>query len=100
MFAAIYVNGKLKASKSFDEDFYKVSDILGGSCIFNIGKATWGGGEYYGGYIDNVTVYNYALNSEEVKEEYDEFVSGINSSAPDATESLDRGYVSDDFKVP
>lgn len=45
---------------------YKLSDILGNKSIIQIGKANWGGGEYFNGYIDEFMIYNYALSAKEV----------------------------------
>lgn len=43
-----------------------LSDILGENSVFWIGKANWGEGEFYNGYIDNFQVYDGALTAEQV----------------------------------
>ncbi len=50
------------------ESSYKLSDILGSNSIIQIGKANWGSGEYFNGYIDEFTIYNYALSAKEISE--------------------------------
>ena len=48
------------------ESSYKLSDILGDNSILQIGKANWGSGEYFNGYIDEFAIYNYALSAKEI----------------------------------
>lgn len=50
------------------ESSYKLSDILGSNSVIQIGKANWGSGEYFNGYIDEFTIYNYALSAQEIAE--------------------------------
>ncbi len=50
------------------ESSYKLSDILGSDSVIQIGKANWGSGEYFNGYIDEFTIYNYALSATEIAE--------------------------------
>lgn len=58
----LYVDGvKTTLASSF-----KLSDILGNNSILQIGKANWGGGEYFTGYIDELMIYNYALSESEI----------------------------------
>lgn len=59
----IYVDGKKKAEV---ENPYALTDVLGDNSILQIGKANWGKGEYYKGYIDEYRIYNYAMTEEEV----------------------------------
>ena len=59
----VYVDGVEKGSANSDVD---LSNLLGNNSYFNIGKATWGGGEYFNGYIDEFSVYKRALNDDEI----------------------------------
>lgn len=62
----LYIDGKLAAS---DERVNApvISDILGDKGgIFQIGRANWGGGEFYNGMLDNFQVYAGALSEDEV----------------------------------
>lgn len=61
----VYVDGKLSGEANNNVD---LSDLLGNAGYFNIGKATWGNGEYYHGYLDEFAVFNSALTAEEVAE--------------------------------
>ena len=61
--STVYINGTPASS---DSD-YKLSDILGNSSVFQIGKGNWDSGEYFQGFIDEVTVYDCALTADEVK---------------------------------
>ncbi len=49
------------------ESSNKLSDILGSNSVLQIGKANWGSGEYFNGYIDEFTIYNYALSAKEIE---------------------------------
>ncbi len=62
----IYVNGEKGETVASS---YKLSDILGNSSILQIGKANWGNGEYYKGWMDNFKIYDGALTDEEIAEE-------------------------------
>lgn len=44
----------------------KLTDILENNSVFQIGKANWGSGEYFNGYIDEFMIYNYALSEKEI----------------------------------
>ena len=59
----VYVNGEKKDSQS---STYTLSGILGDNSILQIGKANWGGGEFYKGWLDNFSIRNYAVTEEEV----------------------------------
>ncbi len=59
----LYVNG---VEQSRIASNYDLSDILGKNSICQIGKANWGGGEYYKGWLDNYKIYNYALTPEQL----------------------------------
>ncbi len=52
------------------ESSYALSDILKDESICFIGKANWNVGEYYRGYVDEFSIYNYALSDEEVADTY------------------------------
>ncbi len=60
----VYEDGNLKNTVENSE---KLTDILGGQSIFQIGKANWKNGEYYQGLLDDYAVYNYALTETEIK---------------------------------
>ena len=47
----------------------KLTDILGDTGIFYIGRANWVNGEGYKGWIDNFTVYDGALTDEDLIDE-------------------------------
>lgn len=65
---AVYVNGVLVSDMM---SAYRLSDILGENSVFYLGKANWGKqGEYSGVCLDDVRIYNYALNAAEVAREY------------------------------
>ena len=84
----IYVNGVRQSSENSS---YGLAGILGNSGILQIGKANWGSGEYYKGWIDNFRIENRALGEEEVKVLASEFVDKlpleitevVTGSAPD-----------------
>lgn len=59
----LYVNG---IRQSVVESAHKLPDILGESSIFQIGKANWGNGEYYKGWIDNFKIYGQALDIDQL----------------------------------
>lgn len=60
----LYVDGA-ESNKS-GEDQASLTDILVPGSIFYLGKATWGSGEFFKGMIDEFTVYDGALNAEQV----------------------------------
>ncbi len=56
----LYVNGRKQGQI---RSYYPLSEILGeDGGVAQIGKANWGSGEYYGGYIDNFQIYNKAIH--------------------------------------
>ncbi len=61
----VYVDGDLRATSQKDT-LKSVKELLGDESVFQIGKANWGGGEYYQGYIDDVKVYNRAFSTNEI----------------------------------
>ena len=61
---SIYVDGEKKAEA---ENPYALKDVLGDSSILQIGKANWKEGEYYKGYIDEYSIYNYAMTDDEIR---------------------------------
>ncbi len=66
---AVYVNGEKKAMLSC---YYTVSELLGEESIFYIGRANWGKqGEYCNALLDNVRIYNFALDDTAVKKDYE-----------------------------
>ena len=68
----IYVNGELAAVEASS---YQLQDILEKESILMIGKANWHDGEYYKGWIDNMTIYSEALTDKVIKENAKEFLS-------------------------
>ncbi len=48
------------------ESAYKLSDILGNNSVIQIGKANWGSGEFFTGYIDELSIYSRALTEQEI----------------------------------
>lgn len=74
----MYVNGKKVSTVASS---YALSSILGKSSILQIGKANWGSGEYYKGWIDNFRIENRALSEEEVKNLSAAFVDTLPSVA-------------------
>lgn len=63
----LYVDG-IKIQRLEDEA--RLTDILGSSSTFQIGKANWKNGEYFAGLIDDFTVYDGALTSDQVASVY------------------------------
>ena len=63
----LYVNGQ-KVQEA--ESAYSISDILAMNGVFYIGKANWGTGEFYKGYLDEFSIYSYALDEEQSSEIY------------------------------
>ncbi len=82
---SIYVNGELKSIKESD---YALQDILGEESIFYLGKANWGNGEYFTGLIDEVSVYNYALNGGQLAAIYAEGKASLDKQAVDNVKKL------------
>lgn len=62
----LYVNGVKRSVLASD---YKLTDILGNSGVFYIGRANWVSGEGYKGWIDNFTVYDGALSDKDLVSE-------------------------------
>lgn len=58
---------------------YALKDILGESGILTIGKANWGDGEFYKGWIDNFKIRTVTLSEEEIRKE----VSGKSDQEPE-----------------
>ena len=59
----IYIDGKKAA---YESSWNAIDNILGDSGILQIGKANWGDGEFYKGWIDNLTIRTIALSDEDV----------------------------------
>ena len=59
----VYVNG---VSQGVAANAESLRQILGENSILQIGKANWGSGEYYQGWIDDYSIYNYAMTEEQV----------------------------------
>ncbi|WP_105567011.1 LamG-like jellyroll fold domain-containing protein [Microbacterium halophytorum] len=58
--AKLYVDRQLVDANSNGP---ALTEILGDGGILQLGKANWGGGEYFAGLLDNVTIYDAALTS-------------------------------------
>ena len=69
--STIYINGEEKASK---ESSIALSDIFGENGILQIGKANWGSGEYYTGYLDNFKILGTAMTAAEIKAEAEAYL--------------------------
>ncbi|MBP3205308.1 MAG: fibro-slime domain-containing protein, partial [Lachnospiraceae bacterium] len=63
----VYVDGVEKGTKSGQP---ALNDILGSDSIFQIGKANWGSGEYFTGYLDEMMILNRALTAAEAASLY------------------------------
>lgn len=70
----IYINGEKKAEQ---ESSIALTDILGEDSILQIGKANWGSGEYYKGWLDNFKIMAKTMTAEEIKAEAEAFLSNI-----------------------
>lgn len=77
----LYIDGVAAQTVSSS---YKLSDILKTGSVFQIGKGNWGSGEYYNGYMDELTVYDHAMTASEVEGSYDSYHSAILDSAQTA----------------
>ncbi|WP_440322185.1 family 43 glycosylhydrolase, partial [Laedolimicola sp.] len=88
----LYLNGELQSEAASS---VRLSSILGDSSILQIGKANWGSGEYYKGWLDNLTIRNYAMTQEEVTAEAATLANSISAvksvlvgTAPDRETAL------------
>ena len=70
----IYVNGEKVSS---EPSAYKLTSILKDESILQIGKANWGDGEYFKGWIDNFRIENRALDEAQIKELSADFVETL-----------------------
>lgn len=77
----IYIDGELKEEVS-KRSLASLPALLGDNSILQLGKGNWGDGEYFNGYIDDVTIYNRTLTQEEVK---DIFAGKVPMPDPDET---------------
>ncbi|MDO4562784.1 MAG: LamG domain-containing protein [Clostridia bacterium] len=59
----IYVDGVLKTTLA---SAHALTDILGSSSVAYIGRANWGSGEWYKGYLDDFRIYNHALTAQQI----------------------------------
>ena len=67
---AIYVNGVERARVDSE---YSLLDILGSSSILQIGKANWAAGEYTQASMDNLKIWNKALDAETIQKNVPSF---------------------------
>lgn len=70
---ALYVDGRLVASNDRGKLLSGILGSTGG--VLQLGKASWGGGEYFTGLLDDVEVRNRALSAREVAEGAGEWVA-------------------------
>ena len=63
MDTTIYVDG---VKQSVVSSVHDLKDILGSESILYIGKANWGSGEFYKGWMDNFKIYGRALTEEQL----------------------------------
>ncbi len=82
---AIYVNG---VEQSRVDSTYNVSDILGSDSILYIGKANWGSGEYFKGWIDNVKIYKKAYSGDELPQVSEAFARMVLKQTADSIQDL------------
>ncbi len=59
----LYVDGE---RVSYLRSDYRLSELTGDNSILQVGKANWGNGEFFRGYIDEMTIWGTALSSQEV----------------------------------
>ena len=65
----VYVDGQFAGQQT---NLASLQQVIGNNSRFQIGKANWGGGERYVGYIDEFAVYDKALTDEEILALYNE----------------------------
>lgn len=83
----LYIDGE---QVGYVRSEYNVAELLGNNSVFQIGKGNWGNGEFYKGYIDEVTVWNGALSKVELDaylaQNPADIVMDIEVTAPSQTE--------------
>ncbi|MCJ1708896.1 LamG-like jellyroll fold domain-containing protein [Microbacterium sp. VKM Ac-2923] len=62
--ARLFVDKKLVSTNSTGPALSKILGSTGG--VLQVGKANWGGGEYFSGLLDNLRIYNRALTPSEL----------------------------------
>ncbi len=70
----LYINGEKKAEQASS---IALPDIFGENSILQIGKANWGGGEYYKGLLDNFKILGTAMTEEEIQKEASDYLDNI-----------------------
>ena len=70
----IYLNGEKKGELG---EQARLTDILNAGSKLHLGKANWGGGEFYKGWIDEFSIYEGALTEAQAKAEYDAFFEPV-----------------------
>ncbi|MCD8048107.1 MAG: heparinase II/III family protein [Clostridia bacterium] len=73
---------------------YKLSDIVGDDGIFQVGKANWGSGEFFTGYIDEMSIYSRALSEQEINAAEQETTVKVNYVDVSGNTLLDSDEVS------
>ena len=89
----LYVDGVKRSVVASD---YQVKDIVEDGGIFYIGRANWGNGEGYKGWIDNFTIYDQALTDAELVSEE----AAKKAVAADQEKLTLPGTVTEDFTLP
>lgn len=62
----VYMNGRLATHKQND---VAIDEMLGDNSVLWIGKAAWGSGEHFDGWLDNYRIVSRALTAEEIAEQ-------------------------------
>ena len=91
---AIYVNGVERARVDSE---YSLLDILGSSSILQIGKANWAAGEYTQASMDNLKIWNKALDAETIQKNVPSFfleqeMEAIKAEIADVTLKMARAF--------
>ena len=59
----LYVDGVQQGNTKYNQP--ALNNILGNTGVFQIGRANWGSGEFFSGYLDEMMIMNRALTAEE-----------------------------------
>jgi hypothetical protein len=80
----IYINGTRYASC-----LYSWGGLSQMGPQYHLGKYIWGNQEYFGGTIHEVRVYNFTLSNEQILQNYNNGISGYNTTVKEETSSGD-----------
>ena len=64
----LYVDGNLISTQASTYSLAEIFADTNNDAVFQIGKANWGNGEFFKGWLDDFTIANYAMTQEEVEE--------------------------------